>query len=121
MSHDVIHGLDITVALGLDRNVPEDRLRRVLDAVKPQCVKFFGVDLDGIQLCAEDLDWTYGSGEILSGAAQDLLLVLCGRILPDGKLHGMKADRFSRAGQRGRHRRHRSQPRLRTESHWQKV
>src|SRR5688500_13041880 len=30
LSHDVIHGLDITVALGLDRRVPLDRLRIVL-------------------------------------------------------------------------------------------
>ena len=33
LTHDVIHGLDITVALGLDRRVPEDRLRTVLAAV----------------------------------------------------------------------------------------
>ncbi|CAM4515194.1 maleylpyruvate isomerase family mycothiol-dependent enzyme [Nocardia ninae] len=106
LGHDVVHGLDITVPLGLDRKVPEDRLRPVLDAINPQCLKFFGVDLDGIQLRAEDMDWHYGTGEILSGPAQNLLLILCGRILPDGSLHGLKANRFTRAGQRGRHRRH---------------
>lgn len=46
LSHDVIHGLDITVGLGLDRKVPEDRLRLVLDAINPKSVKFFGVDLE---------------------------------------------------------------------------
>ncbi|WP_433664820.1 maleylpyruvate isomerase family mycothiol-dependent enzyme [Nocardia sp. CA-128927] len=121
LSHDVIHGLDITVALGLKRNVPEDRLRLVLDAVNPKSLKFFGVDLEGIQLRAEDLDWSYGTGEILSGAAQDLLLVLCGRTLADGKLHGLKANRFTRSGQRGRHRKHRPYRRLHTEIHWQTV
>ncbi len=36
LSHDVIHGLDITVALGLDQRVPGERLRIVLDGVKPR-------------------------------------------------------------------------------------
>lgn len=106
LGHDVIHGLDITVPLGLERKVPEDRLRVVLDAINPKIVKFFGVDLDGIELRAEDLDWHYGSGEILSGTAQDLLLVLCGRTLPDEKLHGDNAIRFTYSGQHGRHRKH---------------
>ncbi|GAA5090240.1 maleylpyruvate isomerase family mycothiol-dependent enzyme [Nocardia iowensis] len=96
LSHDVIHGLDITVGLGLDRKVPEDRLRLVLGDINPKHVKFFGVDLKGLELRADDMDWSYGSGEILSGAAQDLLLVLCGRKLPAGKLHGDKAKRFTR-------------------------
>ncbi|WP_433664818.1 maleylpyruvate isomerase family mycothiol-dependent enzyme [Nocardia sp. CA-128927] len=98
LSHDVIHGLDITVALGLERNVPEDRLRIVLDAINPKSVKFFGVDLKGIELRADDLDWSYGSGEVVSGAAQDLLLVLCGRTLPAEKLHGDKAKQFTGSG-----------------------
>ncbi|MEV6560551.1 maleylpyruvate isomerase family mycothiol-dependent enzyme [Nocardia sp. NPDC051756] len=98
LSHDVIHGLDITVALGLDRKVPEHRLRLVLDAINPKSVKFFGVDLKGIQLHADDLEWNYGSGEVVSGAAQDLLLVLCGRTLPAGRLHGDKATQFTRPG-----------------------
>ncbi|MFI6995891.1 maleylpyruvate isomerase family mycothiol-dependent enzyme [Nocardia sp. NPDC050175] len=95
LSHDVIHGLDITVALGLDRKVPEDRLRLVLDAINPKSVKFFGVDLEGIELRADDLDWSYGSGEVVTGDAQDLLLVLCGRTLPAEKLHGDNAKRFT--------------------------
>ena len=77
LSHDIIHGLDITVALGLDRSVPADRLRFVLDGVSPRQVKYFGVDLQGIELQADDLDWSYGTGTPLTGAAQDLLLVLC--------------------------------------------
>lgn len=35
LAHDVVHGLDITVALGHPRRVPEDRLRLLLDAVTP--------------------------------------------------------------------------------------
>jgi uncharacterized protein (TIGR03083 family) len=97
LSHDVIHGLDITTAAGLDRRVPPDRLRIVLDAIKPRQVNYFGVDIDGIRLQATDLDWSYGSGTELNGAAQDLLLVLCGRMVPAGRITGESADRFARA------------------------
>ncbi|WP_062985542.1 maleylpyruvate isomerase family mycothiol-dependent enzyme [Nocardia anaemiae] len=95
LSHDVIHGLDITVALGLDRVIPAERMRLVLGALSPRSVNFFGVDLDGIELRADDLDFTYGSGSVLAGSAQDLLLVLCGRTLPAGSLRGDAADRFT--------------------------
>jgi len=96
LSHDIIHGLDITVALGLGRSVPADRLRFVLDGVNPRQVKYFGVDLQGVKLQADDLDWSYGTGTPLTGAAQDLLLVLCGRKLPAGHLHGEPSQRFTR-------------------------
>ena len=96
LTHDVIHGLDITVPLGISRRVPEDRLRAVLDAIAaPKALKHFGTDLSGVQLKAEDIDWEYGSGQQLSGAAQDLALVLCGRKLPPGRLHGEPAARFT--------------------------
>ena len=96
LTHDVIHGLDITVALGLDRRVPEDRLRTVLAAVTgPKSQKFFGTDLAGVALHAEDLDWSLGSGVPMSGQAQDLALVLCGRTLPPGHLHGEPSARFT--------------------------
>ncbi|NGY66077.1 maleylpyruvate isomerase family mycothiol-dependent enzyme [Lentzea sp. NEAU-D13] len=86
LSHDVIHGLDITVALGLDRVVPHDRLKFVLDGMKPSNVKYFGADLDGRRLEATDLDWTFGEGEPVRGQAQDLLLLVCGRTLPPDRL-----------------------------------
>ena len=96
LTHDVIHGLDITVALGLDRRVPDDRLRTVLAAVTgPRSQKFFGTDLAGIALRAEDLDWSLGSGVPVSGRAQDLALVLCGRMLPPGQLRGEASARFT--------------------------
>jgi uncharacterized protein (TIGR03083 family) len=96
LTHDVIHGLDITVALGLDRRVPGERLRTVLAAVAgPKSQKFFGTDLAGIALCAEDLDWSLGAGIPLSGQAQDLVLVLCGRTLPPGHLRGEPSARFT--------------------------
>ncbi|KAA6223567.1 maleylpyruvate isomerase family mycothiol-dependent enzyme [Streptomyces albofaciens JCM 4342] len=98
LGHDVVHGLDITVALGLDRRVPEDRLRILLDEIRPSSLKFFGADLDGVRLCAEDLDWSYGSGSPLYGSAQDLLLLAYGRRIPGDRLRGEPSSRFTRPG-----------------------
>ncbi|MFI1255167.1 maleylpyruvate isomerase family mycothiol-dependent enzyme [Streptomyces netropsis] len=94
LGHDVIHGLDISVALGLGRRVPEDRLRILLEDVDAKTLTFFGADLDGVELRADDLDWSFGTGTPLSGAAQDLLLLAYGRKLPPGHLRGEQSDRF---------------------------
>lgn len=95
LSHDVIHGLDITVGLGLDRLVLPERLTMVLSGMRPRNVSFFGADLDGVELRATDMDWTFGSGSPVHGLAQDLLLVVCGRRLPVGHLDGAEAERFT--------------------------
>ena len=99
LAHDLIHGLDITVPLGLAKPVPEERLRLILPAsLTDRSVRFFGATLDGIELRAEDMDWTLGSGTPLTGAAADLLLVLCGRKLPPGRLAGAPCARFTQPG-----------------------
>ena len=80
LTHDVIHGLDITEALGLGLRVPDDRLRVVLpNLASPKSVSFFGLDLSGVELRATDTGWRYGSGTPLTGTAQDLALYLSGR------------------------------------------
>jgi hypothetical protein len=94
LGHDVIHGMDITVALGIDRRVPEGRLRLLLQHVTPRTLKFFRVNLNDVELRADDLDWSFGTGTPLVGAAQDLLLVAYGRKLPPGHLHGRACDRY---------------------------
>ncbi|MBG0826362.1 maleylpyruvate isomerase family mycothiol-dependent enzyme [Planomonospora sp. ID67723] len=96
LSHDVIHGLDITVGLGLDRGVPPERVAMVLAGMRPKNIAFFGADLAGVALQATDLDWSHGAGTPVRGLAQDLLLVVCGRRLPAGRLTGEAAARFSR-------------------------
>jgi len=96
LAHDVVHGLDVTVPLGVGRHVPVERVQVALASVcTPRSRRHFGVDLAGVQLRANDLDWTYGDGKPLEGAAQDLLLVLAGRRLPKGHLQGDGADRFT--------------------------
>jgi uncharacterized protein (TIGR03083 family) len=102
LAHDLIHGLDITVPLGLAGPVPEERLRLILPgSLTDKSVRFFGVDLDGIELRAQDMDWALGSGAPLTGTAADLLLVLSGRTLPAGRLAGEPSPRFTQPGPRG--------------------
>ena len=89
LTHDVIHGLDITEALGLGQRGPQDRLGVVLpNLVTPKALGFFGVDLSGVELRAADTGWTFGSGRPVTGTAQDLALFLCGRKLPTGRFEG---------------------------------
>jgi uncharacterized protein (TIGR03083 family) len=96
LNHIVIHGLDITIPLGIDRRIPGPILRIVLDMMtKPGAPGYFGTGVAGVQLAADDLDWSWGSGPQLSGLAQDLAAVLCGRQLPAGRLRGELAARFT--------------------------
>ena len=96
LTHDVIHSLDVTVPLGLPFAIPEERLRRVLPAsVNDKTVMFFGADLAGIEFRASDLDWTLGAGTPLTGTGADLLLAMCGRKLPAGRLEGEPSPRFT--------------------------
>lgn len=96
LTHDVVHGLDFTVPLGLGPRVPSETLAVALSNVAtPSTLRHFEVDLTGVELRADDLDWSYGSGDRVSGSAQDLLLVLCGRRLPLGSLRGVSASRLT--------------------------
>jgi uncharacterized protein (TIGR03083 family) len=97
LTHCVIHGLDVTEAIGCDRTVPAERIRRVLGIVAgPDGPNLFGTDLTGIELRADDLEWSVGSGEVLAAPAQVLALVVCGRRIPPGRLSGRPAARFTR-------------------------
>jgi hypothetical protein len=98
LTHDVVHGLDITIPLGIEHPVSEPALRFVLDhATTPLSLKHFGLDLTGIRLEADDLDWSFGDGEVLRGRAHSLLMVLMDRRLPAGHLTGAATPRFSGA------------------------
>jgi uncharacterized protein (TIGR03083 family) len=96
LTHDMVHGLDFTVPLGIGWQPDETALRVVLDGWSvSKGANYFGVDLDGIELRAEDIDWTLGSGTPMYGSAQDFLLVLAGRKLPAGHLRGEPSGRFT--------------------------
>jgi uncharacterized protein (TIGR03083 family) len=96
LTHCVIHGLDIIEAVPLARRLPDEHVARVLGIVAgPDAPNLFGVDLSGVALRADDLDWSCGSGAAVTGSAQALALVACGRLLPPGRLDGEAAGRFT--------------------------
>jgi uncharacterized protein (TIGR03083 family) len=78
LSHDVIHGLDITEPLGLPA-VPPERIAAVLAETGPRNLAYFGVDLTGVELRADDADITLGSGTRIDLPAKDVLLIVTGR------------------------------------------
>lgn len=89
LNHVVIHGLDVTVPLGQPRHCPDETIRVVLDDLtEGGGHAHFGVTIEGRRLDASDLDWSYGSGPELRGAAEDLALVISGRTIPEGRLEG---------------------------------
>jgi uncharacterized protein (TIGR03083 family) len=87
LNHVVIHGLDVTVPLGVPRLSPDETIRIVLNDLTGGDIDF-GINVQGRSLQATDLDWSHGSGPPLRGAAADLALVLCGRTLPPGRIEG---------------------------------
>lgn len=83
LSHDVIHGLDLTEPLGL-RAAPSERIALVLAhaSAGPRALAFFGVDLTGVTLRATDADAAFGTGDrVIDLPAKDLLLTITGRLL----------------------------------------
>ncbi|MFD4656006.1 maleylpyruvate isomerase family mycothiol-dependent enzyme [Kitasatospora sp. NPDC058444] len=99
LAHDAVHGLDITVALGLPARLPVVRTTALLAGVSPRTLRFFGARLDGVRLVATDADWSYGHGPLtVAGRAEHLLAVAYGRRVPEGLLAGPGAGRFTAAG-----------------------
>lgn len=84
LSHDVIHGLDITEPLGLSP-APAERIRLVLEQAGEKNLAYFGTDLTGVRLIADDADFSMGTGprEVRASAREMLLTVTGRRPLPD--------------------------------------
>jgi uncharacterized protein (TIGR03083 family) len=85
LNHVVIHSLDITVPLNVQRRAPDATIRVLLDAMAGGGAEHFGVDISGMTLTATDLSWSAGSGPERSGTAEDLVLFMAGRKV-DGRL-----------------------------------
>jgi uncharacterized protein (TIGR03083 family) len=95
LSHDLIHGLDITWPLSITYPIPDEAMATVLGLIAgQQGQNAFGVDLDGIELRATDLDWSSGSGAEATGPSRDLLLLLARRTLPHDAVTGPGAQRL---------------------------
>jgi len=79
----VIHGEDVRVPLGLSRDVPAEHLRTVLDfgvgwRAAPVFVPYRR--LRGLRFVADDIGWSHGIGEPVTGPALQVALAIFGRI-----------------------------------------
>ncbi len=93
LSHDVIHGLDITWPLSVEYPIADRALTTVLDSIiSPGTETHFGVPLPGIKLTATDLDWTRGSGAPLAGRGRDLIMLLANRCVSPALFEGPGVD-----------------------------
>lgn len=85
LSHSVIHSLDVTVALGRPAVAPVEAVVAVLDQLTAAEGAFFGIDLTGVRLEATDTGWSWGDGEPVRATSGELVALLGGRTLPDGR------------------------------------
>lgn len=109
-----IHHQDIRRPLGVPRQIPADRLRRVLsDSLHTPELPGWHLAL-GVRLRTTDLDWSHGWGPELTGPAEAVLMATSGRHSAIGELAGpgqrVLARRLARR-QRRSHDRGRSRPR----------
>lgn len=83
LSHVVIHGLDITSAIGIPRTASDEATAVVLNGLTTgDAHRHFATNIDGLKLTASDLDWSFGEGTAVEAAAADLILALAGRARP---------------------------------------
>lgn len=91
LAHEVIHGLDITIALGLPGPEPHV-MAAAMSGGDPESIEFFGVDLAGTRLVAPDTALVIGAdGDApdvteVRMTAVDLTLTATGRLPLPGVL-----------------------------------
>lgn len=83
-----IHHQDIRRALLRPRQLPLDRLQRILPLVPSNPRLGAGRRIRGLRLIATDIDWRHGNGPEVSGTAEALLLAMTGRRETLGELTG---------------------------------
>ena len=85
LSHAVIHSLDVTVALDRPAVAPGEAVIAVLDQLTAANGAVFGIDVSAVRLEATDTDWSWGSGDVVRADTGQLVALLSGRTLPDGR------------------------------------
>ncbi|WP_232079564.1 maleylpyruvate isomerase family mycothiol-dependent enzyme [Mycobacterium conspicuum] len=74
-----VHHQDIRRSLGRPRNVPADRLTRILPLVPSNPRLGAGRRIRGLRLRATDVDWVHGRGPEVIGPGEALLMAMTGR------------------------------------------
>jgi len=83
-----IHHQDIRRPLGRPRQIPAERLRYVMgDAVRSPELPGWRL-ARGLRLVPTDLDWIHGSGPMITGTAEAILMAVTGRASAIGELDG---------------------------------
>lgn len=85
VSHATIHSLDITVALGQPAVASLGAVVAVADQLPAADGALFGFALSGVRLEATDTDWTWAAGDTLSAVIAELVALLGGPTLADGR------------------------------------
>jgi uncharacterized protein (TIGR03083 family) len=85
LSHAVIHSLDVTIALDRPAVAPNEAVVAVLDQLAAANGAWFGVDLTGVRLEATNANWSWGNGQAVRADGGQLVALLTGRTLPDGR------------------------------------
>ena len=85
LTHAVIHSLDVTVALDRPPVAPAEAVTAVLDQLTGARGAWFGIDLTGVRLEAADGDWSWGEGDVVRADSGQLVALVSGRTLPDGR------------------------------------
>lgn len=98
----VIHAIDIRRPLTSSRAVPAEAFAEVagfsIDAKWPMTISVGGSArkrLTGVQLVAEDYDWSYGEGPQVRAAGETVLRILNGRRVARDELTGEGADQLA--------------------------
>lgn len=87
-----IHHQDIRRALGRPRDVPVDRLERVLGLVPGNPRLGAGRRIRGLRLRATDIEWEHGHGPEVTGPGEALLMAMSGRAAALADLAGPGQD-----------------------------
>ena len=95
----VVHGQDIRRPLGFAHHIPDDHARVVLDLlVTPKAAKAFAKKglLSGLRVEVDELEWSHGSGHVVGGRAEAMIMTLAGRTALLDELTGPGLDELRR-------------------------
>jgi len=79
LTDGMIHHQDIRRALDRPRQIPPNRLLRVIASVPGNPRLAARRWIKGLRLVATDLDWSHGAGPEVAGTAEALLMAMAGR------------------------------------------
>ncbi len=92
LTDGVIHHQDIRRPLGLPRGIPVERMLVVLEFARTAPTIGASKRVRGLTLVATDLAWRTGSGPVVEGPAEPLLMAIAGRRGVVGELTGPGLD-----------------------------